>query len=170
MKTLPMMSFGEAVKTCFKKYVTFSGRARRSEYWWFALLSIILGVCSTLLVNWKLGRQSELESQIVEAAFDQDKYNALLAQAESVDNTFFPLILLIGIVALILLLPTLAACVRRLHDTGRSGWIVLLNFVPVVNIVTGILTLIWTIQDSKPEENQFGSSPKYVEEAVPAAE
>ena len=170
MKILPMMSFGEAVKTCFKKYVTFSGRARRSEYWWFALLSIILGVCSTLLVNWKLGRQSELESQIVEAAFDQDKYNALLAQAESVDNTFFPLILLIGIVALILLLPTLAACVRRLHDTGRSGWIVLLNFVPVVNIVTGILTLIWTIQDSKPEENQFGPSPKYVEEAVPAAE
>ena len=82
MKTLPMMSFGEAVKTCFKKYVTFSGRARRSEYWWFALLNIILGVCSTLLVNWKLGKKSELESQIVEAAFDQDKYNELLAQAK----------------------------------------------------------------------------------------
>ena len=40
-KALPMMSFVESVTTCFKKYVTFKGRARRSEYWWFAILNYI---------------------------------------------------------------------------------------------------------------------------------
>ena len=37
------MTFGQSIKTCFSKYVTFSGRATRSEYWWFALLSFIVG-------------------------------------------------------------------------------------------------------------------------------
>lgn len=36
------MTFGQSIKTCFSKYVTFSGRASRSEYWWFALLSFIV--------------------------------------------------------------------------------------------------------------------------------
>ena len=40
----PMMSFGESVKTCFQKYVTFKGRARRSEYWWFWLLNLIVSI------------------------------------------------------------------------------------------------------------------------------
>ena len=37
------MTFGQSIQTCFNKYVTFSGRATRSEYWWFALLSFIVG-------------------------------------------------------------------------------------------------------------------------------
>ena len=43
-KTLPMMSFGKAVATCLKKYANFKGRARRSEYWWFWLLTYIPSV------------------------------------------------------------------------------------------------------------------------------
>ena len=42
----PSMSFGEALKTCFKKYANFSGRARRSEFWWFSVLGWILSACS----------------------------------------------------------------------------------------------------------------------------
>ena len=38
------MTFGQSIKTCFSKYVTFSGRATRSEYWWFALLCFIVGI------------------------------------------------------------------------------------------------------------------------------
>ena len=162
MKTLPMMSFGEAVKTCFKKYATFSGRARRSEYWWFMLLNVILGGCASYLFQWKMSVKAAVESQIGEALFDQEKMDALMAQAQACDDKFYPLLGLIGVLSLILLLPSLAACVRRLHDTARSGWIVLLNFIPIVNFVTGILTLIWTLQDSKPEDNRYGDSPKYV--------
>lgn len=166
MKALPMMSFGESLKTCFKKYVTFSGRARRSEYWWFALLSIILSGCATYLVNWKMSVKSDFEARAMESIFDQEKMNAILAEADAFDNKFFLLLGIVGVIGLILLLPTLAAGVRRLHDTGRSGWIILLNFIPIVNIVTGILTFIWTVQDSKPEVNKYGPSPKYVTEEV----
>lgn len=45
----PMMSFGESVKTCFQKYVTFKGRARRSEYWWFRLLNLIVSIVTFVL-------------------------------------------------------------------------------------------------------------------------
>lgn len=166
MKALPMMSFGESVKTCFKKYVTFSGRARRSEYWWFALLSIILGCISSFMVNWKMSVKADIESRAMEALFDQDKMNAILAEAESFDNTFKIVMIIVLVLGLILLLPTLAAAVRRLHDTGRSGWIILLNFIPIVNFVTAIITFIWSVQDSKPEENKYGPSPKYVPEEV----
>lgn len=161
MNAKPMMSFFEAVKSCFSKYVTFSGRARRSEFWWFSLLNIILGAASSLLVNWKLSVKSEVEAQVYEAVFDQEKIDALMAQAESCDNIFFTAMAVIGVIALILLLPGLAVTARRLHDTGRSAWLVVLNFIPLVNIVTGILTLIFTLQDSKPEPNQYGPSPKY---------
>ncbi len=164
MKATPMMSFVEAVKTCFSKYATFSGRARRSEYWWFSLLNIVLGVCSSLVVNWKMSALKEVQAQAYGAVFDQEKMDALTAKAESMDTIFYTLMIIIGILYLVLLLPSLAVAVRRLHDTGRSGWIILLNFIPVVNFVTCILTLIYTLQDSKPETNQYGPSPKYVED------
>lgn len=50
----PMMSFGESVKTCFQKYVTFKGRARRSEYWWFCLLNFIVSIV-TLVLDYQMG-------------------------------------------------------------------------------------------------------------------
>lgn len=50
----PMMSFGESVKTCFQKYVTFKGRARRSEYWWFCLLNFIAGIV-TVVLDYQMG-------------------------------------------------------------------------------------------------------------------
>lgn len=67
----PMMSFGESVKTCFQKYVTFKGRARRSEYWWFCLLNFIAGIVTVVLdyqmgtINIELGALSGLYSLIV---------------------------------------------------------------------------------------------------------
>jgi uncharacterized membrane protein YhaH (DUF805 family) len=64
---------------------------------------------------------------------------------------------------LVLLLPSLAVLTRRLHDTGHSGWIIVLNFIPVVDFVTLIMTFIYTVMDSKKETNKFGPSPKYVD-------
>lgn len=161
---LPMMSFMESIKTCFKKYATFKGRARRSEYWWFWILPYIVSCCSSYLVKWKLDQRAEIEGQIAEALFDQEKQDALLAQAASVDSTFSTCGIILVILTLVLLLPSLAVLCRRLHDTGRSGWIILLNFIPVVNFVTLIMTFIFTLLDSKPEANKYGPSPKYVEE------
>ena len=92
----------------------------------------------------------------------KEKQDALLAQASAVDSTFTTWIFVLGILMLLLLLPSLAVLTRRLHDTGRSGWIIVLNFIPVVNIVTIIMTFIYTVMDSKPEDNKYGPSPKYI--------
>ncbi len=121
-----MMSFGEAVKTCFKKYVDFSGRARRSEYWWFQVLNLILCACMTAVCIWKITAGDKLEAQVSSAIFDQEKMDALMAQANTIDNTFYLLMGLICIIWLVLVLPGLAVTVRRLHDIGKSGWFILL--------------------------------------------
>jgi len=62
-----------------------------------------------------------------------------------------------GIGGLVLLLPTIAVTARRLHDTGRSGWLQLLMFIPIVGYV---LIIIWTVQDSAPGTNEYGPNPK----------
>ena len=124
-----MMSFGDAVKTCFSKYVTFTGRARRSEYWWYALFAFVLGWVA-VIVDYSMGWI----------------------------NREMGIGVCSGILSLALFLPSLAACVRRLHDTGRSGWWYLIGLIPLVG---PIVLLIFLVLDSKPEENRFGASPKY---------
>ncbi len=161
----PKLTFGEAVKACFKKYATFKGRARRSEYWWFWVVKMIPSCLLSALTNWKMGVATSLQAQAYEAAFDQTKYDALMKQAESCDAIFFPCAIILGIVMLALLLPSLAVAVRRLHDIGKSGKIILLFLIPLVNFVIAILLFVWALKDSDPKENQYGPSPKYSAEA-----
>lgn len=163
IKTLPSMSFGESVKTCFSKYANFNGRARRSEFWWFYLLNVILGACTTAVLQWKMSVRAAVEAQLGEALFDQEKMDALMAQAKACDDKFFPIMCVIGVLTLILLLPTLAAWARRLHDVGKSGWLILCIFACGVG---GLIPLILAIPDGKPGENQYGPSPKYIPEEV----
>jgi uncharacterized membrane protein YhaH (DUF805 family) len=61
---------------------------------------------------------------------------------------------------LVAIVPSLAVSVRRLHDTGHSGWWLLLDFVPIVG---AIILLIWLATDSEPGMNQYGPNPKGVE-------
>lgn len=115
------MGFAEAVKSGLSQYAGFSGRARRSEYWWFQLFFLLV-----------------------------------LAVAAGVDAAVGTEAVLFAVAFLALMLPTLAVSVRRLHDTGRSGWFYLLNWVPIVG---PILLLVWFVTDSHPD-NQYGPSPK----------
>lgn len=128
----PMMSFGESVKTCFQKYVTFKGRARRSEYWWFRLLYFIAGIV-TVVLDYQMGTI----------------------------NIELGLGALSGLYSLIVFLPGLAVSVRRLHDTGHSGWYYLLTFIPILG---ALFLLYFFVSDSAPEENRYGKSPKYAQE------
>jgi uncharacterized membrane protein YhaH (DUF805 family) len=119
------MSFTEAIRSVLTQYVGFSGRARRSEYWYWVLAQIILGVIFSLLDRAVFGRTSGTFSFILYAA---------------------------------LFLPSLAVAVRRLHDTTRSGWWVLLALIPVIGT---IVLIIFYVQDSHPD-NKYGPSPKAV--------
>ncbi|SDX01268.1 DUF805 domain-containing protein [Marinobacter mobilis] len=61
--------------------------------------------------------------------------------------------------SLAVLIPGIAVSVRRLHDTDRSGWWLLIGFIPLIG---AIVLLVFLVQDSKPGENQFGANPKGV--------
>ena len=93
------MSFGESVKTCFSKYITFSGRASRSEYWWFALFVFVA---------------TSILAMIDAAMFGVDP---VTQQPQGVLQPLF---------SLAIVLPFLAAGWRRMHDSGKPGWLLLL--------------------------------------------
>ena len=126
----PTLNFLEAIKVCFSKYATFSGRARRSEFWWFYLLGVILNMV----------------------------FSRLLALAATADAIFYiSCAIILCVIGLILFIPMLAAWVRRLHDVGKSGhllWLILLCGVG------GLIPLIMCISDGQPGENQYGPNPK----------
>ena len=149
----PTLNFLEAIKVCFSKYATFSGRARRSEFWWFYLLGVILNMAFSFLVKWKMAKIAAIESAIYSGV----DTNSLMAQAESADTIFYTCAIILSVIGLILFIPMLAAWVRRLHDVGKSGhllWLILLCGIG------GLVPLIMCISDGQPGENQYGPNPK----------
>ena len=113
-----------------KKYATFNGRARRTEYWYFVLFNIIISIVLAI-VDGMLG------------SFSTERGVGLLE----------------GIYSLAVLIPGIAVSVRRLHDTNRSGWWLLIVFVPLIGV---IVLFVYMVQDSQPGENQYGPNPKLV--------
>lgn len=61
------------------------------------------------------------------------------------------------IIAILAIIPTISATVRRLHDTGRSGWWILISFLPIIGV---IVLLVFMIQKTHPEANQWGEVPE----------
>ena len=108
------MTFVQSIRACFRKYATFSGRAPRSEYWWFALFVFLV---SALL-------------SIVDAAL----FGSGTAEVDA-----SPAQPITGLFQLATLIPLLAAGWRRMHDTGHPGWYVLL---PMLAAVGGLFFLL----------------------------
>jgi uncharacterized membrane protein YhaH (DUF805 family) len=111
-----------------KKYAVFGGRARRKEYWYFVLFNIIIIIVLTFI-------------DVMTGTYNQQANIGLLS----------------GIYILVVLIPGIGVAVRRLHDTDRSGWWLLIGLIPLIG---GIVLLVFMLQDSKPGANQYGSNPK----------
>jgi uncharacterized membrane protein YhaH (DUF805 family) len=111
----------------FKNYVNFSGRASRTAFWMFVLIHIIVSVI-LVFVDGAIG------------AMDQETGMGLLSFVYS----------------LAVLIPGIALGVRRLHDSGKTGWLYLLVFVPVIG---GLVLLVFFVLPSEPGDNQYGSAP-----------
>ncbi|MBQ6278707.1 MAG: DUF805 domain-containing protein [Muribaculaceae bacterium] len=144
----PQVSFGDSIKICFNKFADFTGRARRSEFWWFYLFNVLVSSVSC------------------------------------------------GLGGLVCFIPMMAVSVRRLHDTGHSGWwyfipviissVYMITFYPLwiyglargketlitigfialgifilVMLYYTIMQIIFYCRDSDPDENEYGPSPKY---------
>ncbi len=137
----------------FRKYADFTGRARRSEYWFFYLIN---GVISTVLIT---------IMQIVGFATLLGIYatspNNPGGMPSGISAGGIIIMVLVGITAFVYglaaIVPTLAVRARRLHDTGRSGWFQLLALIPVIG---EIVLIIFMIEDSNPGDNQWGPNPK----------
>ncbi len=124
------MGLTEAVRTVLSKYATFSGRASRPEFWYWVLATIIVGAILGLIDFFVIG--PVLDFNLGD------------------ENSGRPLSLLFS---LAFLLPGIAVAARRLHDQDRSGWWLLVAFVPVV----GVFVLIyWYIQPGSDGDNRFG--------------
>jgi len=116
---------------CLKnKYATFEGRARRQEYWYYVLFYVLAIVALAMIDR-------------ITGTFSKEAGIGLLS----------------GLFVLATIVPTIAVTVRRLHDTDRSGWWVLLELVPIIG---GLVLLVFTLLDSQPGANRFGANPKDV--------
>jgi uncharacterized membrane protein YhaH (DUF805 family) len=116
-------------RAVLQKYADFTGRATRSEYWYFALGNLIINIVLSLF-----GYIGDIVS---------------------------------GIYGLAVIIPGLAVGARRLHDTNKSGWWLLLVLIPIIG---WIILIVWTVIDSDAGTNKYGPNPKGTNTpAAPAA-
>ena len=113
------------------QYSDFGGRARRAEYWYFVLFNILFSFVAVMIDN------------IIGMAIGGMGYGLITI-----------------IYSLALFIPSLAVGIRRLHDTGKSGWYILLGLIPIVG---GIIILVFLLMEGDRGENAYGPDPKLEE-------
>lgn len=118
------------LKVVRDNFANFEGRARRQEYWMFILFNFLIIIGLIVLTG------------------------ILAAISESL--AMLGVIIYI-IYAFAILIPNLAVVVRRLHDTGNSGWMILISFVPLIG---GIWLLVLMCTEGQAGSNQYGPDPK----------
>ncbi len=106
------MDFSQAIRSCFSKYATFSGRAQRSEFWFFSLFTLLGSIALSIL--------------------DSLSFGLSLADPG----------LLEGLFSLAMLLPSLSVTVRRLHDLDRTGWWLWLWLIPVIGWIILLIWMV----------------------------
>ncbi|MEM8594489.1 MAG: DUF805 domain-containing protein [Pseudomonadota bacterium] len=112
----------------WEKYAVFDGRARRKEYWWFTLFNV-LALLVLALIDSSMGSYSPTAKMG----------------------------LLSGVYVLASILPSIGVTIRRLHDTDRSGWWMLISFIPVIGHI--VLMVLLAIEGTQGD-NRFGPNPK----------
>lgn len=131
-----------ATKSYFTNYVNFKGRTSRADYWWTMLGIFLL----TFIIAFIAGLIFGIPEVPTSYATPQEAIEFL----KSYFTHGYVVVLMIW--SLVLILPSLAICVRRLHDINKSGWWYLLNLVPYVG---GIVLFIFYLLPSVKEGNRF---------------
>lgn len=156
-----------------KKYATFSGRARRKEFWYFGLMNFIIALCLCIPIYYGIFKMvftlvsqgnNISEEAIIEFVLNNMGYSII----------FYVIYILY---ALAVFVPGLAVSVRRLHDVGKSGWFflipylgILLNLIPIIGSFACLGLSIWFLvlmcTNSQVGENKYGSDPKAEERNI----
>lgn len=123
------MSPIDYMKLALSRYADFSGRSRRMEYWMFFLLNIGVSIVATIL-------------------------DGILGMSGMIAGAYGPL----SVIAMLgLLVPGIAVAIRRLHDQDKSGWWLLLAFIPILG---GLVLLVFMFLEGTKGDNQYGPDPK----------
>ncbi len=122
-----------------KKYAVFSGRARRKEFWMFTLFSVIISIILSII------------DRALGLTYGTGDSNGVLG----------------SLFSLAILLPSIGVGIRRMHDTNRSGWWLLINLVPCVG---WIVYIVFAAQEGNAGDNQYGPDPKAAERFGPGGE
>lgn len=148
------MGFGEAIASVYRNYANFRGRARRSEYWFFALfwVIVVLGLCVVYVL---LATTGSRDMQLPEPGYGH-------SGAEFLQMGFVGLALLVLLLGNII--PSLAVSVRRLHDLNASGWWLLLfmvvGLIPLIGSLVTLGQIVWFCMPGTAGDNQYGPDPK----------
>lgn len=139
------MTFSESIQTCLHKFVTWQGRATRSEFWFFVLFGLLCQLAAAI-VDGMLGT----------------RFTAMDFATGQPQPAFYGWVYIAT--ALALFLPNLAVTVRRLHDKNRSGWFYWIALIPLIG---AIILLVWFCSRGTQGENRFGPDPLGGERSVP---
>lgn len=126
-----------SITTCLRKYADFSGRACRSEFWWFYLFTALVGIVMAIPYY--------VFAEAASLASDTGVASALAV----VSVVWFVCWMAVSIA---LFIPFLAAGARRLHDSGKSAWLLLLLLVPCASLA---LIVLWILEGTRGE-NMYG--------------
>ncbi|QJB68663.1 DUF805 domain-containing protein [Parasphingorhabdus halotolerans] len=124
-----------------RRYAEFSGRSQRKEYWMFVLFQVIVFIALGLLA-------------VMFGGFGDP------TTGEEISAGAMVFIVILGLFALAMFIPNLAVQVRRLHDTDKSGWWILIGLIPIVNYIGSIVLLVFFCLEGTKGDNKFGTDPK----------
>ena len=131
IESIPM-TFSRAISTCFEKYATFTGRATRSEYWYFFLFNFLVNIAFFII---------------------------MYVAAYNGNSSFVTIVYVLSIIySLATILPGLAVSIRRLHDSCHSGWWVLINLF-FICYIGPIWFIVLMCKDTYEAENEYGPVP-----------
>ena len=126
------MDFTNSIKNCLQKYAIFTGRASRTEFWYFILFYYLVTGITYLI------------------------YKSYINSSTTYDLDF--LIFVLGISVVSLTIPYLAVTARRLHDINKSGWWQLIGYIYYIGIIGIIVLIFWWASEGDKKNNRFGKS------------
>ena len=133
------MTFFQSISTCFSKYATFSGRAARSEYWWFALF--------VTLVNFFANRFDTVTNQTFQLSLGRADLNVGATGS---------------LISLAVVLPMISVMVRRFHDIDKSGWWYWIVLIPLIG---WIIFIVFMATEGTQGPNTYGNPPSTTPDA-----
>ena len=158
-----MLDFGEAVRRYYGNYTNPNGRSQRSAYWWVLFYQLIIGLVLMIVLLMADGGPQLFES-FLGANSGEDTTQLKLSETFSVLGVSGKIaIFLFVLFSLVNIVPDIMLEIRRFHDLGQTGWLVLVfrlaGALPVIGFFAAVGKLIWFTLPGSTGSNKYGADP-----------